>query len=1480
MVARAVSFHCFAVVGFALGLLVAARSAPAQQVPCHTINPPCPPDEPPSVWISPESGTYTTAALDVAVHFYDDYELDWSTARVNQAFTTMDRSRYSGSYSGTLQLQTGTTTVVTASICDGLGQCDTASASYIYAPPPPPPPHSAPILSLQAYNDDNRDASRCLASCFEQTLAYTTPAYVSLDVSRSITLVYSAAQVLPEATIFVDATDASNTPPAMMSLRLQQADQTFVPLEGVAGNPTEIFFAQGATGTSRLGARFNTGASSTGSYNYTAVVTSYFSDATLASTIPVRVLVKRETQSPYGYGWSIAGLQRVIWQPDGIVVIDGDGSIAFFANCPTGCGTYVSPKGDFTTLTSVGGVNGVYYRRTWPDGTTADFNWHGQMTAVSDRFGNGTSYAYTEFSQLGSLASITDPAGLVTTFGYDGNGKLDFIRDPAGRVTQVTVNAAGDLTEIFDPDGVRALQMGYDAAHLSLFAVDRVGGRSDFSRDFTGRLSQVQLAMITANGISVRPTVSFRAIERQVLLDGSGPGTAANPAARRLPDSLRAKITGPSGDSTLHAFDRFGQATRAEFRSPQGKWRVNTTSYNDQGQPTIVTTADEGGASYIWSGSDLTHVTDNATGKRTDLSYEFPYHQVQVVWVNSITVQQNFYGSLGQLDSTKVGTSKTSYTYDPRGRVLTITDPLGHRTSASYDATGMLNTHSVTAPDANGVSRTTSYAYDAAGRTQSVSDPTGRVFTTAYDPINRVTSTTGPLATTTGFGYDDASRTYTVTDAKGQVYRAVRNALGWVETQTDPRGAAERFVYDTVGNLISYTNRRGGVVTTTYDGLSRPLTVSADGLTTTFAYDSLDRWVAVSNSESTDTLDFDAKRRVASAITWRSGVRYMLQPSYTQEGLPNVLKIVAPTWTRDIGYGYDGLFRLNYLRNQGGQAASLAYTAEQLLNTVQLPITVSGSTNLTETFTYNPAHLPQALAYNGGAVDNAVGRRYAYDALGRTATATRGRPAGDPNAEEFQNEVRRTLSYDMLGRLAHYDDRHNWQSDGGIVCPNPRDLTSCFRQAIPHSDLLRQQDFTYDSVGNRRDLGAVIEPGNRLTAFNGYTLAYDADGNLVSKTKPGFTQTLTWSNLGHLVSVTTNGVTTTYAYDGFGRRVWKTVGATTTYFLWDGDDLVMELDGTGNPLREYSYYPGIDRPFAVRRSSDGAMFYYSQELPGHVAGLINTSDQVVNTYEYDPWGQPLSATEGVVQPLQYAGRERDSETGFYYVRARYYDPELGRLISEDPIGLAGGVNPYAYVVDDPVNGRDPFGLCPAGEELIIEVDEGAGTATVSCSGGGDSVTLPVYTLDGVTVTAAAPDPFGGINKLMDDFMARGDQIANAARQYSLSLQGQRYTWSKSGAKGTTDCSHFVCTVLNVPYQTSQEITNSLCFAPIASSQARAGDLMYSPQHHVGIYTGRTDSQGRWEGIDWGQRMPNGPTVSKWGPGGWFELPISFYRSLC
>jgi RHS repeat-associated protein len=1321
----------------------------------------------------------------VTVYFYDDFELNWTGIAINPPNFTANagNTKSSGSYSGTLQLQAGTATVLTASICDKAGYCTTASASYTYSPPPPPPPpQAAPTLSLAPYNGDNRDPARCVAHCFEQTLSYTTPAYISLDAPRSVTLVYSATTVVPEAIVMLDAIDASPTPPDKMSFKLQRPNQTFVPLEGVGGNPTELFFAQGSNGPSRLGGRFNTGTAVTSDSLYTAVVTSYWGTATtLASTISMRVPMVRETTSPYGAGWTIAGLQRITVQGTDVVLTSGGGAIAFFAGCTTAGAACTSPPGDFTALTRRADNSG--WDRRWPDGTTTAFDATGRLTSIADRYSNLATFAYNGTSQ--QLTSITDPIGQVTTLAYDANGKLDYIRDPAGRVTQVTVNAAGDLTEIYDPDGVRALLVAYDGAHLPLNVMDRVGGQTDFARDVTGKLSQVQLPTVTANGVSARPTLGFRSIDRLVLLDGSGPGTFANPATRRVPDQLRAKITAPNGDSTVFAFDRFGQAARVEFRNPQGQWRVNTVMYNDQGQLTGATTAENGSTSYTWSGSDLVEVRDDNSGGHTAYTYEGTYHQelTASVWTGGadwVLVRQNFYGSLGRLDSTKVGTSKTAYTSDGRGRMLTVTDPLGHQRSTTYDATGLQNTHSVTTPDANGVSRTTTFAYDATGRVQSVTDPTGRVATTTYDPLNRVTGTTGPLATTTQFGYNDATRTYTVTDPKGQLYQAMRNALGWVETQTDPRGAVERYAYDVSGNVVSYTNRRGGVVASTHDALNRPGTRTADGQTTVFDYDPLGYWVAVNNGESVDTVRLDAKGRVSDAIASRNGIRYILQPTYTRQGQRDLLTIVAPSWSRTIGYGYDGLFRLNYLRNQGAQAASVTYTAEQLVNTVQLPITVSGTTKLTETFTYTPAHLPQALAYNG-VVDGAVGRRYTYDVLGRVASVTQGQRSDGIGAT--QNESQRTLGYDVLGRLSHFDDVRNWEEDGGLVCPDPYDLTTCYRAIIPHSDLVRAQDFSYDSVGNRRDLGAVIEVGNRLTAFNGYSLGYDADGNLISKTKAGFTQTLSWNSMGQLTQVVTNGVTTTFGYDGFGRRVRKTVGATTTRYLWDGDDLVMELDAAGNPVREYSHFPGVDQPFAVRRSSDGAIFYYSQERPGHVAGLINTADQVVNRYEYDPWGQPLSMTEAVPQPLKYGGREYDGETGFYYLRARYYDPELGRFISEDPVGLAGGINPFAYLASAPTLGRDPFGLsedeiCPAGYELVgswgIVLSGGESATANKCVGAGGSV-LVVYTDIAIVLTAVS---------VTAEPSALPRFVQNVARGIAMGLPGPIPLFTSATAEAT------------------------------------------------------------------------------------------------
>ena len=105
--------------------------------------------------------------------------------------------------------------------------------------------------------------------------------------------------------------------------------------------------------------------------------------------------------------------------------------------------------------------------------------------------------------------------------------------------------------------------------------------------------------------------------------------------------------------------------------------------------------------------------------------------------------------------------------------------------------------------------------------------------------------------------------------------------------------------------------------------------------------------------------------------------------------------------------------------------------------------------------------------------------------------------------------------------------------------------------------------------------------------------------------------------------------------------------------------------------------------------------FYALDLPAStVRGLFDQDGDVTQRYGYGPFGEPQSASGSTGNPLRFAARELDATTGLYYVRARWYDPSMGRFISEDPIGLAGGINNYAYALNDPVNLSDPTGLCP------------------------------------------------------------------------------------------------------------------------------------------------------------------------------------------
>jgi RHS repeat-associated protein len=169
-----------------------------------------------------------------------------------------------------------------------------------------------------------------------------------------------------------------------------------------------------------------------------------------------------------------------------------------------------------------------------------------------------------------------------------------------------------------------------------------------------------------------------------------------------------------------------------------------------------------------------------------------------------------------------------------------------------------------------------------------------------------------------------------------------------------------------------------------------------------------------------------------------------------------------------------------------------------------------------------------------------------------------------------------------------------------------------------------------------------------------------------------------------------NGGTTTFEYDPFGRRIQKSGPLGTTNYLYDGVNVLEEVDNSGNGLTRYTQGSGIDAPLSQLRS--GTTSFYQQDGLGSVTSLSNSSGALANTYTFDSFGNLRASTGALTNSLQFTGRESDSETGIYQYRARYYNPQFGRFISEDPVRFKAGSNFYPYALNGPMNWKDPSGL--------------------------------------------------------------------------------------------------------------------------------------------------------------------------------------------
>ena len=767
-------------------------------------------------------------------------------------------------------------------------------------------------------------------------------------------------------------------------------------------------------------------------------------------------------------------------------------------------------------------------------------------------------------------------------------------------------------------------------------------------------------------------------------------------------------------------------------------------TYNTEGEVVAVNQTNHDALSFGYDGADLISESGGSNG-----NYTYTYdskHNITKATNENVSLSMTYDAGGRTLSTTRKGENsaaymKTSAEYTADGsRVSTVTDNLNNTVRYAY----------VTDNKSNRTVKTTEPVADSTAGNREL---TTRLTETKYDGAGNITSSfvSGEVSLTYGYNHGNLGQISRggyvpgLSTKQSQLYQFDRDGYGnATKTKVGNRTLAT-YTYNSCANLLEeMAYGTGETVTYTYDNLHRQKSVTTGEWTTCYDYDGAGNLAhSVSTKTGSDVLyhvnntydslgrlrtsvetdqtgrmtrgqynRYDNKGRLQSS-SYYDGAR-MRSQSYTYHTNGTVSVFQAANGDR-IQNTYDSLNRETVKKVQHDNSASYTYERQ---TTYKAGSAANQTTTLVQSVKYD--HLANGEDYEQNKTHPDYLISYRYDQLGNITEETHKTAQTDGI---YQEKTHGTYWYDEQNQLLM--DR-SYGPDGNVTS------TYYLYDTVGNIAERRVSGYTYNNPAemyqNTASAGLQVETHtyeyddltwrDLLTSYDGQSITYDAIGNPLSYYN-GQRYTMDWSNGRQLDEVEVGGKEYTYTYDAGGQRMSKTwMNEYTEKYVYYGTQLstIIRSSADGSISLTLIYDDngqalGFYLDTNLNDSNPGTKYYYVCNAQGDVLQLRDHTNAPVANYYYDTWGKLLGITDAngnaitasnhvaVLNPIRYRGYFYDTETGFYYLNSRYYDPEIGRFINADGYVSTGqsflGFNMFAYCNNNPVMFCDDAGTFAA-----------------------------------------------------------------------------------------------------------------------------------------------------------------------------------------